>query len=239
MAKRYTLIPPTKAYSTIVNPTGIQTNTTMKRTLTILFGVSIAVANLLAAKLAWFTLPIIGGVAVPAGFVGIGVAFLCSDLLVEFYGKKHAHKTVTATILALIVAYGLVWLSVAMPVAPFYKGQAAYASVLSSSAAITLASIITLGVSQNVDVELFNRLRTYTNGQHKWLRNIGSTTISQAVDTVLFIGLAFWLIPLLQGGQAQALSALGSIIIGQYVVKLIVAFIDTPVFYLVTWYKST
>jgi len=211
----------------------------MKRTLTILFGVSIAVANILAAKLAWFVLPVIGGVAVPAGFVGIGIAFLCSDLLVEYYGKEHAHKTITATIFALIVAYGLVWVSVAMPVAPFYQGQSAYASVLSSSAAITLASIITLGLSQNVDVELFSRLKDRTNGKHKWLRNIGSTTLSQLVDTVVFIGLAFWLIPMLQGGQAQALGALFSIIIGQYILKLVVALIDTPVFYLVTWYKSS
>jgi len=208
----------------------------MKRTLTILFGVSIAVANVLASKLAWFELPFIGGVAVPAGFIGLGVAFLCSDLLVEFYGKDHAHKTVTATIVALIAAYGLVWVSIALPAAPFYQSQDAYASVLSSSAAITVASIITLSLSQNIDVELFARLKDSYGP--KWVRNLGSTTISQLVDTVVFIGLGFWLIPLIQGGNPQAFSALGSIIVGQYILKLIVALMDTPVFYLIAWYKS-
>jgi len=208
----------------------------MKRTLTILFGVSIAMANILAAKLAWFTLPVLGGVAVPAGFVGIALAFLCSDLLVEYYGTEYAHKTVTATIVALVVAYLLVWLSVAMPVAPFYDGQDAYAGVLSSSAAITLASIITLALSQNIDVELFSWIKDNTG--YRFARNIGSTALSQLVDTVAFIGLAFWLIPLVQGNSAQALPALFSIIVGQYILKLIVALIDTPIFYLITWVQE-
>lgn len=210
----------------------------MKRTLTVTFAVSIAVANLLAAKLAWFTLPFLGGVAVPAGFIGIGVAFLCSDLLVEFYGKKHAHKTVTATILALIVAYGLVWVAVALPTAPFYQQQDAYASVLSSSAAITAASIVTLAVSQNVDVAIFAWLKDYTNGDYKFIRNLGSTTLSQLIDTVVFITLGFWLFPLVQGGDPQALPALVSIIIGQYIVKLGVAVLDTPIFYALSWGES-
>jgi uncharacterized integral membrane protein (TIGR00697 family) len=207
----------------------------LKATLTILFGTSIAVANITASKLSWFVLPGLGGVAVPAGFVGIGVAFLCSDLLVEFYGESYAHRAVNATIAALVAAYGLVWVAIALPAAPFYQSQGAYASVLSSSAAITAASIITLAVSQHVDVRVFARLKAATDGQHKWLRNLGSTTVSQLVDTVVFITLGFAVFPALQGGDPTTGAALASIIVGQYVVKLGVAALDTPVFYVVTW----
>lgn len=210
----------------------------MRKTLTILFGVSIAVANITASKLAWFDLPIVGGVAVPAGFVGIAVAFLCSDLLVEYYGKEYAHDVVKGTIFALVVAYGLVWAAIMLPSAPFYQSQSAYSSVLGSSAAITLASVITLSLSQTLDVKLFASLKRYTNGRHKWLRNIGSTSISQFVDTLVFITLGFAVIPYIQGQSPMWGMALVSTIIGQYIVKLGVAMMDTPVFYAVTYLRG-
>jgi hypothetical protein len=56
---------------------------------TALFVGSIVLANVLAAKLTWVELPVIGGVAVPAGFVAFGVAYLASDLLVEYHSRSY------------------------------------------------------------------------------------------------------------------------------------------------------
>jgi len=197
-----------------------------KATLTILFGTSIAIANVTASKLSWFELPFLGGVAVPAGFVAFGVAYLCSDLLVEFYGRGYAHDVVNSTVVVLVAAYGLIWTSIQLPTAPFYGGAAAFESVLGSGARITVASIVALLISQHVDVGLFDRLRTRTNGRHKWLRNCGSTGVSQGIDTVVFISIAF--------AGTMPLEAFALTIVGQYIVKLVVAGLDTPVFYAVT-----
>lgn len=206
-----------------------------RQTLTALFAGSIVLANVLAAKLTWLTLPFIGGVAIPAGFVAFGVAYLASDLLVEFHGKEVAHRTVNGTIALLVVAYGLIALAVWMPAAPFYQGQSAFAQTLTQSGSITLGSIVALAVAQHLDVRLFDHLAQRTGGDHRWLRNCGSTMTSQLVDTVVFISLAFAVFPALGlGGQVTTGWQLVSIIAGQYVVKLGVALLDTPLFYAVT-----
>jgi len=205
----------------------------MKHTLTTVFAVSIAIANVTAAKLAWFELPLIGGVAVPAGFLAFGVAFLCSDLMVEFYGEDYAHNVVNGTVVALIAAYGLST-AIIMPVAPFYGAHEAYATTLGSGAAVVAASVITLTVSQHIDVRIFAAFKRVTDGRHKWLRNLGSTGLSQGIDTVLFITLAFSVFPFIQGGSPMWGTALILTIVGQYLVKLIVAVLDTPVFYVIS-----
>lgn len=207
----------------------------MRQFLTALFAGSIVLANVLAAKLTWLTLPVLGGVAIPAGFVAFGVAYLASDLLVEFYGRRVAARTVNATIGLLAISYGLIALAVWMPTAPFYEGQEAFADTLQQSGSITLASIVALAVAQHLDVRLFGRLLQRTEGRHRWLRNCGSTVTSQLVDTVLFISLGFALFPALGlGGAVTGGWQLVSIIVGQYIVKLGVAALDTPLFYIAT-----
>lgn len=205
-----------------------------KITLTVLFGIGIVTANITAAKIAWIPLPILGDVAVPAGFIAFGFAFLMSDLLVEHYGKAYAKEVVKGTVIGLVVAYGLVWLAIWLPTAPFYNGEQ-YANVLGGSAAVVIASVLTIAVSQPFDVWLFARIKEATHGRHKWLRNCLSTGTSQIVDTVMFISLAFWIIPSAQGTEATTGMALMMIIIGQYLAKLVVVVVDTPFFYILTW----
>jgi len=205
----------------------------LKATLTILLGSSIVVANITAAKIAAIPLPVMGDVAVPAGFIAFGFAFLMSDLITEFYGEDYAASVVNATVVSLIAGYALVWIGVALPAAPFYDATA-YNSVLGGSAAVVAASVVTLALSQRFDVWLFSRLKGYTNGQHRWVRNCVSTGTSQVVDTVVFITLAFAVFPALQGGDVLWGSALVATIVGQYVAKLVVAALDTPLFYAIT-----
>lgn len=212
---------------------------TLKTTLGIVFATSIIVANLVATKIAFFTLPYLGGVAVPAGFAAIGVSFLCTDLLSELYGRDAARDVVNATVVALGVAWLLVYAAIAFPAAPFYENAAAFASIFGASSTIVVAGILTTLVSQHIDVSVFDWIRGYTGVSHKWLRNLGSTTISQFVDTTVFIVLAFAVLPLILGGTTTPLAALPSLIIGQYVVKLVVAVCDTPVFYVFAAWTDT
>lgn len=208
---------------------------TTKPALTALFAGSIVLANVLAAKLTWFELPMLGGVAVPAGFVAFGVAYLASDLIVEYHGKEYASKVVNGTVFTLVVAYALVYLSIWMPTAPFYQGQDAFVSTLGGSASILLASVVALALAQHLDVRLFANLKDRTEGRYRWLRNCGSTFVSQGIDTVVFITLGFAVFPTLGlGGDPTWGWSLVSIIVGQYTVKLVVAGVDTIPFYAVT-----
>lgn len=196
---------------------------------TAVFAGSVVLANILAAKLTWIELPGIGGVAVPAGFVAFGVAYLASDLLVEYHGKEYAATVVNGTVVTLVIAYALVFLAIWMPTAPFYDGQEAFVATLGDSASIILASVVALAFAQHLDVRLFANLKSRTAGRYRWLRNCGSTAISQGVDTVIFITLGFAIFPALGlGGDPTWGWALASIIVGQYIVKLLVALTAIP-----------
>ena len=81
-------------------------------------------------------------------------------------------------------------------------------------------------VSQNLDVKIFMFLkRKYP--KHLWLRNNAGTMISQFVDTIIFITIAFY--------GTNSLEVLISLIIGQYIVKWIIALSDTPFLYLIKY----
>jgi uncharacterized integral membrane protein (TIGR00697 family) len=119
-----------------------------------------------------------------------------------------------------------------MPAAPFYEFAQEYETILLSGTSISLASVTTMLVSQNLDVTIFHKLKE--SGLPKWVRNVGSTVTSQLVDTVLFIGLAFAVLPHFFDGTLTPLAALPSLIISQYVLKVGVALLDTPLFYALT-----
>lgn len=202
--------------------------------LATLFAVTLTVANIVAAKLSFFTIPYIGGVAVPAGFIAIGASFLWTDLMGELYGRETAKKVVNATIIALGFGWVMIYTSILLPTAPFYANEAAFNTTMGSSAIIVFSGIISMLFSQNIDVTVFHHLDTLTDGSHKWLRNIGSTGVSQFIDTSLFILLGFVALPVLVGQGGETLGVAFGMIIGQYVVKLVVALLDTPLFYILS-----
>ena len=207
----------------------------LKTLLGVLFAVSIVTANIVASKVAAFQIPLLGEVLVPAGFLAIAISFLWSDLLAELYSKETARYYVNATILAQVFAYVMIWLAIEMPTAPVYELSSEYNAVLGAGKTIVIASILTMFVSQNLDVSVFHRIKSRTGEKYKFVRNIGSTSVSQLVDTTMFILLAFTFLPLLFGTNAiTSVGVLFSMIVGQYVVKLVIALADTPVFYAVS-----
>lgn len=89
-------------------------------------------------------------------------------------------------------------------------------------------------VSQNWDVWVFHRIRDATGPEYLWVRNIASTGTSQAIDTVIFVSIAFFLAPTALGvGEALPLELLLGLMVGQYLLKLAIAIVDTPFVYAV------
>lgn len=207
----------------------------LKTTIGVLYATSLIIGAITATKVAAFDMPLLGSIAVPAGFVAIGVAFLCTDLMGELYGREHARDVVNATVIGLVVAWALIYTSILMPAAPFYPLSEEFATILGGSSTIIVASITAILVSQNLDVSIFHAIRTRTGVGHKWVRNIGSTTVSQLVDTALFITLAFAVLPRVLAGEVTPLDALPAMILAQYVAKVAVALLETPLFYGITF----
>jgi len=195
------------------------------------FAASLVTANLTASKLAVYDFPILGELTGSVAAFMIGVSFLFSDLLSELYGKDTARYVVNATIAAVALAWGLVAAAVWMPAAASYDLTAEFSTIFGASYPILLASVLSLVISQNLDVSVFHAIRDRTGQSHKWLRNTLSTGTSQLLDTALFTVLAFVVLPPLFGQGTVPLAVAGSIIAAEYLIKLAVAVLDTGVFY--------
>ncbi len=96
-----------------------------------------------------------------------------------------------------------------------------------------IASMFAYLAAQFCDVFLFHFWKRLTRGRHLWLRNNGSTMISQLVDSTAVIFITFW--AQFQSGE-RTLSGMFVLVASSYVFKFSVALIDTIPFYLgVIW----
>ena len=193
--------------------------------LNCIFVTSLVIANVLASKLV-----IIGGhFIVPAAVVAYAFTFLCTDVIGELYGKQEANKTVRLGLICQIFSTILIIAAIHLPIAPFMADfQGAYKSVLGSTARMTLASLVAYIFAQANDVYVFHLLKDKHKGKNKWIRNNLSTICSQFIDTAIFVTIGFW-------GIAPDLWTL---IYSQFAVKIVLAFIDTPFFYMLTRNKK-
>lgn len=213
--------------------------------LVALFVTALVVAQLTAAKLLSFQLPFsipVAGSALtlPGAALAYAVTYFASDCYAELYGKRAARELVNVAFLMNFVVLALVWSTIVAPAAdPEFAST--FATVLGSTTNIVAGSLLAYVASQNWDVIAFHRLKEYTDGEKLWLRNIGSTASSQLIDTVIFVGVAFWLLPQVGIGAEMGLPLVGggpvpsvaALIVGQYVLKLAIALIDTPFVYAV------
>ncbi|MFC4557667.1 queuosine precursor transporter [Virgibacillus kekensis] len=187
--------------------------------LNALFVGLLLIANILGVKL--FS---IGEFVLPAAVVVYVVTYLITDVIGEIYGKEAARKTVQAGFVTQIIALIFIFIAIQLPAAPVFGAQEEFEQILGGSFRVILASLISYIASQNLDVSIFHRLKAKHGDKKLWLRNNVSTMTSQLVDTTLFITIAFW-------GIVPTNVLLG-MILTQYVFKLCVALIDTPVAYL-------
>lgn len=195
------------------------------------FVTSLVTAQIISSKLLLVSLPILGAVAMPGGTLAYAFTFLSTDCLNELYGPETAKKTVNVAFMMNFVMLGLVYVTIQWPHAGGVP-QETFAGALAPAANIVLGSLGAYLLSQYVDVHLFDRLRDSTEGKYLWLRNIGSTGISQGIDTVAFSLIAFVVAPAVLGvGSGLPMPVVGSIVVGQYVVKLLIAVVDTPIVY--------
>jgi len=216
-----------------------------KVALAALFITSLITAQLIAVKLLAVpfpgSLPLVGGsVLVPAGVLAYALTFFASDCYAELYGRRPAQIMVNVGFGMNFVMLALVWLAIAAPGSPAGVDPATFESVLGLSTNIVLGSLGAYIVSQNWDVIAFHAIGDWTDGEHLWLRNLGSTGTSQLIDTTIFVLLAFFLVPSALGiGQALPGAVLVQLIVGQYILKLLIALLDTPFVYAVVGYMRS
>jgi len=170
----------------------------------------------------------------PGAALAYALTFFASDCYAELYGKRPAQVVVNVGFVMNFLLLVLVWSTIAAPAARSSVDPAAFETVLGASTNIVAGSLLAYVVSQNWDVVVFHRLKDATDGEMLWLRNVASTASSQAIDTVIFVGIAFFALPrLAEMGPVLPGDVVLALIVGQYLLKLLIALVDTPFVYLV------
>ncbi|MBW2965624.1 queuosine precursor transporter [Candidatus Woesearchaeota archaeon] len=193
------------------------------------FIVSLVLANTLGTKITTLF-----GVRVSVGIFFIPILFLVTDIIAEVHGKKKAQAFVLISIAILLFTLVMAYFAIHLPANPTWGNQEAFASVFGSSLRMIIASVIAFAVSQFHDVWSFHFWKKKTQGKYLWLRNNLSTSVSQLIDTILFMFIAFYKInPKFTAGFVI------SLIIPYWLFKIGFALIDTPFCYLgVKWLKK-
>ncbi len=173
-------------------------------------------------------------VRVSVGIFFMPAMYLVTDIIGEVKGKKRALYFVRVSIIMLIFLFLMVALCVAIPPHSSYHLNSEYASIFGSTLRMTLASLISFTVSQNIDIFIFSIVKKMTKEKHLWIRNNVSTMISQLFDTIIFMFIAFYNI-----NPKFNAAFIVSLIIPYWIFKIIFALIDTPLCYLgVKWLKK-
>lgn len=201
--------------------------------LAMAFITTLVVANIIAIKLFSFSVPIIPDDwlidnvwVLPVSAFTYPLTFLITDTIAELYGRRATTRIVWMGFGCSILMLIMIYIGKILPGADFWVadgGQDAYDFILGSVPRIVAASMVAYLVSQNFDVFAFHFWRRKTDGRHLWFRNNASTMMSQAIDTALFITIAF-------AGTVPG-SVLATMLVGQYLVKVCLAALDTPVVY--------
>ena len=195
-------------------------------TCTALFVTCLLTANIIASKLI-----LVAGVVVSAGIVIFPLSYVLGDVLTEVWGYTAARRVIWLGFACNAVLVAAIRVGGALPAAPFWRGEAAYDEVFGQAPRILLASFLAYLVGEFANAFVLARLKMATRGRWLWLRTIGSTIVGQAIDTSVFVTIAF--------GGTVPISVLVAIMGGQYVVKVVYEAAATPLTYAaVAWLKG-
>lgn len=164
------------------------------------------------------------------GNVLFAVTFLITDILSECEGKRAANRAVWIGIFT-----SLFFLALSQSWLLYVPGEGdlvmpSIRSIFTNTPRMLLSSLTVYAVSQLFDVWLYHKWWAYTEkkcGDRKrflWLRNNGSTLVSQLLNTFLFTLFAFY--------GTYDIKTLLSIFVSSYVIYIFTSLLDTPILYL-------
>ena len=169
------------------------------------------------------------GLTTTMGNILYASVFFSTDLLNEHYGREEAKKAVILGFLSLILTVAYMQIALAFIPAASDFAQPHLEAIFGILPRIVLASMVAYIVSQWHDIWAFHFWKARTGGKHLWLRNNASTMASQFLDTMIFCSIAFL--------GVFPLEVWIQIIISTYLIKLLVAVLDTPFMYLAAWFR--
>jgi queuosine precursor transporter len=193
----------------------------------LLYGGLVCTAGVLGTKVASLgTWPVLGPLAVESGIFAFLVLVVLSSAVAELYGRDTANRLVRFGFIPLIVSMLLIQFVIhVVPPAVFWDKQPQFEVILGQGSRMMFAGIIAYGTSQTLNVFIFSRIAA-KQGSALWLRALIASFLSQIVDTLLFITIAFYGVRMEDG----TLMPIAAIMEGQIIAKLTLSVIMVPPF---------
>ncbi|BCI71471.1 hypothetical protein SUS17_3898 [Sphingomonas sp. S17] len=182
--------------------------------LSIFYGGMVCIAGVLGNKQV-----ALGPLAVEAGIFAFLLLVVTSSAVAELHGPQVAGRLVRVGFVPLLVSLALSFIVYSLPASPEMvpANRDAIQLVLGSTWRIWLGGIVAYGVSQTLNVTIFAALKGREGGKLLWLRAAIASMLSQIVDTLLFVTIAFY-------GEFP----IGPLIVGQMIAKVALSAILIP-----------
>lgn len=171
------------------------------------------------------------GLTATLGNIVYATSFLVTDILSENYGKRDAQKAVAFGFFSLIALVALMNLALLFRPHESDFAHPHLTAIFTLLPRVTAASLVAYAVSQMHDVWAYHFWKKrFPSTRAIWIRNNLSTLVSQAIDSVVFTAGAFL--------GVFPLPVVLEIALTTYLLKAIVALLDTPMVYVARRWKD-
>ena len=192
-----------------------------------IFIVVLVISNLVGQKISAF-----GPFRVSGAQLLFPITYIFGDIFTEVYGYGGSRRVIWVGFAANALMAGLGNLIVALPAAPEWPNQQAFATVFHQVPRLVIASLIAYWCGEFANSYTLAKMKLFTKGKYLWTRTVGSTVVGQAVDTAIVMVVAF--------GGVLPLRVIASLIFSGYLFKVVYEVLATPATYaIVNFLKRT
>jgi uncharacterized integral membrane protein (TIGR00697 family) len=196
----------------------------------------IMVSELMGAK----TFPILTQPFALNGSVALFVlplVYSINDIVMEVFGIARARSIVRSGLVCVALLFGFILLATSLPPSTRFAGsEESYDKIFGLSARIAFASLTAFMIAEFTDLLVFQKIRARLCKKALWFRNNVSNFVSQFLDTIIFMSLAFYAFNRPFG---ENVAFLWSLILPYWLLKCTMSILVTPVVYAgVNWFKE-
>jgi uncharacterized integral membrane protein (TIGR00697 family) len=161
----------------------------------------------------------LGPLAVEAGIFAFLMLVVTSSAVAELHGRQMANRLVLIGFVPLLVSLVLSILVLELPASPEMAPErlSAFETIMGGTPRIWLGGIVAYGISTLLNVTIFSRLKTSEGSRLLWLRAGVASVLSQIVDTLIFITIAFY-----------GVFPIAELLMGQMIAKVVLSALLVP-----------
>ena len=186
--------------------------------ITALFVAVLLISNIVSTKILK-----LGPFTFDGGTILFPLSYIFGDILTEVYGYKRARRVIWLGFFSALLMSAVVIIVGKLAPAADWPFQEDYMNILGLTPRIVIASLVAFFAGSFSNSFTLAKMKIWTKGKWLWTRTIGSTIIGEGIDTVLFVLIAF--------AGVFSWPLVVSVIISNYIFKVLVEVLITPITY--------